>query len=213
MIFSLFKRKKPEPISIVDAVRDKMEELRLEMGDDVYFRAMAYNVRVNELTSLRIQDFNELLGVSDELAEKMMEAFSNCDPKPLLDIHAFAGSVVATGISFTNLSADEQPKIKDIYLDLWIDAVIQQAPDIERDKLKKSITRILGEYGPDIVRTFTAETAIKAGFANPPVALMKTIDQMCGVSRSEASYEMMGPGLQDVIDFNIRKVQQITWQN
>nr|WP_299506419.1 hypothetical protein [uncultured Rhizobium sp.] len=212
MIFSWFK-KKSEPTCIVDAIHDGMEDLRKEMGDEVYFGAMAYNVRVNELRSLKIQNFNELLGVSDDLGEKMMEAFSNCDPKPILDIYAFCVSVVAAAINFTNIPADEQPKVRDIYFDLWVDAIGQHAQNFDKEKLKASITRVSGEYEPDIVRTFTASSAVQAGFANPPVTLMKTIDQMAGVSRSETSYETIGPGLQALVDHTVRRVQGIVWQH
>lgn len=199
-MFSFFKsKKKPQAPDMQETMQKAVKNLRAEFSDDVLARGMAINDKVNRLRSVKLEFFNELLGLTDEVEERVWPLYQGFRGVKVLELHGFAASVVATAVKTSELPEDEKLPIIDIYLDLWVGGMGDQNPSLNKSILKGSIDREWQGIFPGILRTVAEEEAIKMGFPNPPLALAKAVDQLCGVHRPEADQEKVGAAFKEAI--------------
>lgn len=182
-MWSFFKPKKPDRQA---EARKTVEELRSEFSDAALARSFALNDRINRLRSVRLEYFNELMGVTDDIADRVFPLYERFPNASALEIHGFCASTVAVSAHFSDLPEDEKPTIIDIYLDLWVDNTVSHAPSLDGRTLQRSIQRLWQGFMPGIIRAAAEEEAIKRGFYDPTGTLVKELDRLAGVERSVA---------------------------
>ncbi|TAV14728.1 hypothetical protein [Rhizobium ruizarguesonis] len=176
---------KPKKPDLQAEARNAVNELRSEFLDDVLAKGMSLNDRVNRLQSVKLESFDELLGLVDDTADRVFPLFDAFPAASALEIHGFCASTVAAAVHVSELPDDEKPTVIDIYLDLWIDNTVQHAPGLDGNILKGSLDRMWRGFLPGIMRAAADEEAIKMGFPNPPLVLSQELDRLVGVQRSE----------------------------
>lgn len=199
-MFSFFKPKKQAPASgHQETLQKAVKDLRAEFLDDALARGMAINDKVNRLESVKLQFFQELLGLTDEVEERLWPLYQGFRGVKVLELHGFAASIVAAAVKSSLLPEHEKLPIIDIYLGLWVDGIGDQYPSLNKSILKGSIDREWQGVLPGILRTVADAEAVKMGFPNPPLALAQAIDQLCDVNRSAADQEQVGVAFKEAI--------------
>lgn len=199
-MFSFFKPKKKEQASgHQETLQKAVEDLRAEFSDDVLERGMAINDKVDRLESVKLKFFQDLLGLTDEVEERLWPLYQGFRGVKVLELHGFAASIVAAAVKSSVLPEHEKLPIIDIYLGLWVDSIGDQYPSLDKSILKGSIDREWQGILPGILRAVADAEAVKMGFPNPPLALAQAIDQLCGVNRSSAEQEQVGVVFKETI--------------
>lgn len=184
MIFSWFKSKdKASGPNIVSDAQKAVDELRSQFSDEALSHGLAINEKVDRLGSHKLEYFNDLLGVTDDVADRIWPIFDNFHNVKVLEVHGLCVSIVTTAIHSCDLSEDEKRQIIDIYLDLWAGGVAGQDPSLNGTILRGSIDRMWQGIMPGILRAAVDEEAVKMGFENPPAVLLQALDDLCGVDR------------------------------
>ncbi|MCW1753032.1 hypothetical protein [Rhizobium acaciae] len=182
-MWSFFKPKKPD---LQAEARKAVEELRSELSNAALAKSLTLNDRVNRLRSVRLEYFNELMGVTDDIADRVFPLYERYPNASALEIHGYCASTVAVSAYFSDLPEDEKPTIIDIYLDLWVDNTVSHAPGLNGQTLQGSIQRMWQGFMPGIMRAAAEEEAIRRGFDDPSGTLVKELDRLAGVERSTA---------------------------
>jgi hypothetical protein len=208
VMFSLFK-KKPKTPSIQDAAQQVVDQLRSEFSDQVLSTSFAINERVDRLRSVKIGFFDELMGVTDDVADRVFPLFEGFPDLKILEVHGFCASTVAVATHVSELPKDEKPAIINIYLDLWIACIIGQDANLNGPKLKVSITAMWQSYAGYMMRAATPEEAAKIGFPDAPLTLAQELDRICGVSRSAADLPTAGAVLNEAVMHAMTAVENI----
>ncbi|MGR9185836.1 hypothetical protein ACU8L2_23715 [Rhizobium leguminosarum] len=198
------KPKKP----ILQDARKAVDELRYEFSDEVLENSFSVNERVNRLRSVGLEFFNELLGVTDDVSDRVIVFFENRRLNAL-EFHAFCASTVAVAVHLSEVPTDEKPSVIDIYLDLWIESVKERNPQVNRAELKATMERLWTEYSPFMMRAAVEEEAIKAGFENPPLVLARNLDRLCNVTRGNAEQEALAAAVKGAVVHAITSVRAI----
>ncbi|TWA50539.1 hypothetical protein FB008_11250 [Sinorhizobium medicae] len=185
---------------MIESAQQALEELRTEFSDDVLRRSLVINDKVSRLGSKKLEYFNELLGITDDVGDRvwpLFESFRNA--KVVLEVEGFMASVVASAVKSSDLPEHEKLPIIDIYLDLWTGGMVDRDPSLNGTTLRGSIDRMWQGTIPGILRAAANAEAVKLGFPNPPLVLARALDQLCGVHRSETAQIEAGAVLKDAI--------------
>lgn len=192
-MFSFFKLKKkthaPDP---QETLQKAVEDLRAQFSDDVLAKGMAVNDKVNRLQSVKLDFFDELMGLTEEVEDKVWPLYPELRGLKVLEVHGFAASVVAAAVHISELPEHEKLAIIDIYLDLWVGVIGDLYPSVDKSILKGSIDREWQGILPGILRAAADDEAVKLGFPNPPLVLAQAVDELCGLNRPEADQQKVG---------------------
>ncbi len=191
-----FKPKKP---SLQAAARKAVKELRSEFSDEILAKGMSLNDRVNRLRSVELEYINELMGLTDDTADRVFPLFGQFPSASTLEIQGFCASLVASAVHLSELPGDEKPTVIDIYLDLWVDNIVQHAPSLDGKILRGWIDRMWRGFLPGIMRAAADEEAIEMGFPSAPVVLSKELDRLVGVQRNEDDRPLAGKTLKSAV--------------
>jgi len=190
---------KPKKLDHQAEARKVIEELRAEFSDEDLARGMVLNDRVSRLQSVKVEQLNELLGLVDDTADRVLPLYDDFPNASGLEIHGFCASTVAAAVHVSTLPTDEKPIIIDIFLDLWVDATVRQAPSLDGKILKGSISRMWRGYLPVIMRAAADEEAVKLGFPNPPLVLAQELDRLVSVERGPVDQIAAGQVLKSAV--------------
>ena len=208
-MFSFFK-KKPQAPSMIESAQKALDELRAEFSDDVLRRSFDINAKVNRLGTKKLEYFNELLGITDDVGDRVWPVFENFrNGKVTLEVEGFIASVVASAVESSDLPEHEKLPIIEIYLDLWAGAFADRDSSLNGTILRGSIDRMWQGMLPGILRAAADAEAVKLGFPNPPLVLAQALDQLCGVQRSEAAQIEVGAVLKDAIIYAMLAVRAL----
>lgn len=208
-MFSFFK-KKPQAPSMIESAQKALDELRAEISDNVLRRSFAINDKVSRLGSKKLEYFNELLGITDDVGDRVWPVFENFRTgKVALEVEGFIASVVASAVKSSDLPEHEKLPIIDIYLDLWAGSIVDRDQSLNGTILRGSIDRMWQGMIPGILRAAADAEAVKMGFPNPPLVLAQALDQVCGVQRSEAAQIEVGAVLKDAIIYAMLAVRAL----
>lgn len=207
-MFSIFK-KKHKPLSMMEMMQQSVDELRADFSDETLSKAFAIDDKIRRLGSKKLEYFNELLGTTDDVADRIWLAFEGLPPAKKLEIHGLVASIVASAIKASDLPAHEKLQIIDIYLDLWAGAFVQYHPTVDGVILRGSIEKMWQGLLPGILRAVADAEAVKLGFPNPPLALVQSIDTAWGLQRSEAAQIEAGAVLKEIIIFAMATVHTL----
>lgn len=193
---------------MIESAQKALDELRAEFSDDVLRRSFAINDKVSRLGSKKLEYFNELLGITDDVGDRVWPVFENFrNGKVALEVEGFIASVVASAVKSSDLPEHEKLPIIDIYLDLWAGSIVDREPSLNGTILRGSIDRMWQSMIPGILRAAADAEAVKMGFPNPPLVLAQALDQLCGVQRSEAAQIEVGAVLKDAIIYAMLAVR------
>ncbi|MGO7353864.1 hypothetical protein ACCS66_03910 [Rhizobium ruizarguesonis] len=205
-MWSFFKPKKPDFQVYADKA---VAELRSEFSDDILVKSMSLNDRIDRLRSVKLEYFNELLGLTDDTKDRLFPLFGAFPNASALEIHGFCASTVTTATQLSELPNEEKPTIIDIYLDLWVDSMVQHAPNLNGEVLKGSMDRMWREFLPGMISVAAEEEAIKAGFPNPSLVLSQELDRLAGVQRSNNDQIVAGETLKAAVVHAIMAVRAL----
>ncbi|MDE8763657.1 MULTISPECIES: hypothetical protein [Rhizobium] len=207
-MFSFFK-KKPKVPGPQDEARKPSDELRSEFSRATMAKGFSLNDRINRLRSVRLEYFNALMGVTDDVADQVFPLFDRFSAASNLEIHGFCASTVAVATHVSMLPDEEKPTIIGIYLDLWVDNTVAHAPALNGQILKGSVDRLWKGYMPGIMRAVGEDEAIKLGFPNPTVVLAQELDRLTGVERNPAEQALAGATLKEAVMHAILMVRAL----
>lgn len=207
-MFSFFKNKAQAP-NMIEGAQKAVDELRAEFPDDELVRSFAINAKVNRLGTKNLEYFNELLGITDGVSDRVWPIFEDLPNVKNIEIHGVLASVVASAVKSSDLPEHEKLPIIEIYLDLWAGGIVDQDPRLKGTILRGSIGRMWESMLPGILRAAAYEDAVKLGFPNPPLVLVQSIDELCGVRRSEAAQIEAGAALRDAIIYAMLAVRAL----
>ncbi|MCQ1779425.1 hypothetical protein NOJ05_19640 [Neorhizobium galegae] len=169
-MFSFFKPTKPPAPKASD--------------DDI--KGAALYLRVSKLRSVKLEFFQGLLGLTDEVTQRIDESFQGFATCNRLEVDAFCASIITTAVIATDLPESETSEIVDIYLGLWSETAAKNYPCASEATLKTRMDALLLEYSRMILRAW-GESPLQT-MADDSVAmnLVRNVDRLANVQREEA---------------------------
>ena len=211
MIFSWFKSKtSPASPNLNAGAKEAVDQLRNKFSDETLAQGFAINQKVDRLGSRKLEYFNELLGITDDVADRIWPIFEGFSEVNVLEVNGLFASIVTTAVHSCELPTDEKRQIIDIYLDLWAGGMVAQSPTLNGSILRGSIDRMWQGLMPGILRAAAHEEAVKMGFENPPAVLLKALDDLCGVQRPDGQQAEAASMLKDAIIYGFLAVRSQT---
>lgn len=208
-MFSFFK-KKPQALNIIESAQEVVDGLRAKFSDETLARSFIINEKVSRLGSKKLEYFNELLGITDDVGDRVWPVYENFrNEKVVLEVEGFIASVVASAVKSSDLPEHEKLPIIDIYLDLWSGGLVDTYPSLNEAILRGSIDRMWQGMIPGILRSAADAEAVKMGFPNPPLVLAQALDQLCEVQRSEVDQIEAGAVIKDAIIYAMLAVRAL----
>ncbi|WP_421590770.1 hypothetical protein [Shinella sp. M27] len=184
-MFSFFKKKTQETDPRTE-LRQSVERLRAEIGDDAVMKGMQLNDRVNQLRSINPKFISSLLALTDEVTEKITDQYKGMGPLMVLEIDAFSACIVATAVLATDIPEDEIREIVDIYLGLWVDVAVKNHQGVSETALKGRMDSLWLEYSRPILQAYSDPTPhIVQHEDGPALQLVRGVDKVARVQRDE----------------------------
>lgn len=189
-MFSFFKRK------------PKVSNDATAQGVDLY-------LRVARLGSRDLDFFKDLLGITDEVSDRVYPIFEGFPDVKFLEVHGVIACIVVTAIKVSSMKEDEKREVIDIYLDLWVGSIVEKEPRLDGKILKGSVERMWQSAMPGILRAAVGEQGEEPGIQFAPVVLLHSLDRLCGIRRPENAVIEDGASLRKAIVFGINAVEAL----
>ncbi|MGX9991592.1 hypothetical protein ACS4RR_020915 [Rhizobium sp. Z1P35] len=190
-MFSFFKSKKVDP----NAEADK--------GVELYFR-------VTRLKTVKLEFFQGLLELTDEITQRMSEQYQGLGVYNQLEVEAFCASIITTAVIAADLSDDESLEIIDIYLGLWVEIAVKNYPGTSETGLKSRMNSLCLEYSRMILRAY-GESPQQTMIVEESVArnLVRDVDRLAGIQREEIKQAVTAVMFKATIGETIRIVTDL----
>ncbi|MGI0524009.1 hypothetical protein [Rhizobium giardinii] len=215
-MFSFFRKKKQpqearrKPTDLHEELRNAVNDLRAELGDEAFVRGMELQDRINGLRSVQLSFFQSLLALTDDVSDHIIDLYEPHGKFNALEVHGFCACIVTTAISVVNLPDDQKPIVMDIYLGLWVDGIVQNGNGINGPALKDQIVRLWSEYRPFIIHTETEPVQyIIYKSDSAAMRLVSNVDRLAGVTRHLTQQHIAATRFKSMISEAVRTADHL----
>lgn len=213
-MFSFFKKKKQEaPRASPGAdqeLRKAVNDFRADFSDETLVRSMDLLDRVNRLRSVQWSFFESLVGLTDEISDRIVDEYESFQSFNSIEVHTFCVAIVATGLGVSDLPEHEMGEILDIYVGMNAETIARQVKSLDEVRLKGDMKRVCGEYIPLIARAATEPTPRIVHGHDSALKLVANVDRLAGVERDEVQQGVVAVKFKVAAMEAIRIVRQLT---
>jgi hypothetical protein len=197
-VFSFF-RKKPKPSSEEIETQEIMDALMDNYPAEVAARGFSISEKARRLGTKNSDYFGEIVGVADHISGQLLPFFVEFPKVKAVEIQSISACVVASVIQMGDLPEEEKAQIIDIYFDIFTGRVLSQEPRLNAETLRGEIEGLWRFIMPGVLKTATSENAEWIGDKYAPLFLLRDLDQLFDIERSEQSTQEAGLALREAV--------------